>query len=105
MKFSELAAQACALVQARQRVTYRAISRPPEDAIAEFQTSLAVARRQQAKSWELRATISLARLLAAQGRPREARAQLAEVYNWFTEGFDTRDLREARALLAELAIV
>jgi predicted ATPase len=62
-----------------------------------------VARRQQAKSWELRATTSLARLWQQQGRVDEARLMLAEVYGWFTEGFDTRDLQEAKALLEELS--
>jgi predicted ATPase len=62
-----------------------------------------VARRQQAKSWELRATVSLCRLWQQQGRIDEARHILAEVYGWFTEGFDTLDLREARALLEELS--
>ena len=52
--------------------------------------------------WELRATVSLARLLAKQGKRVEARAMLAEVYNWFSEGFDTADLKEAKALLDEL---
>ena len=62
-----------------------------------------MARRQSAKSWELRATTSLARLLAEQGRRSEARTMLAEIYNWFTEGFDTPDLKDAKALLDELA--
>jgi hypothetical protein len=62
-----------------------------------------VARRQRAKSWEPRATSSLARLLAKHGRRSEARSMLAEIYNWFTEGFDTADLKEANALLDELA--
>ena len=56
-----------------------------------------------AKLFELRATTSLARLLAKQGRRDEARAMLAEIYNWFTEGFDTADLKDAKALLDELA--
>ena len=56
----------------------------------------------QAKAFELRATTSLARLLASQGRRDEARAMLAEIYHWFTEGFDTRDLIEAKTLLEEL---
>jgi predicted ATPase len=56
-----------------------------------------------AKSWELRTTTSLARLLRDTGRRDEARAMLAEIYNWFTEGFDTADLKDARALLDELA--
>jgi len=65
--------------------------------------ALAIARRQQAKSWELRAAMSLARLWQHQGKRTEARQLLAEIYNWFTEGFDTADLQEARALLEELA--
>ena len=56
----------------------------------------------QAKAWELRATISLARLLASQGRRNDARTMLADIYNWFTEGFDTADLKDAQALLDEL---
>jgi DNA-binding SARP family transcriptional activator/predicted ATPase len=68
-----------------------------------FQHAVEVARRQQAKSWELRATVSLARLWQKQGRVDEARQMLAEVYGWFTEGFDTPDLQEARALLEELS--
>ncbi len=68
-----------------------------------FREAIEIARRQQAKSWELRATMSLARLLAKQGRRDEARAMLAEIYNWFTEGFDTADLKDAKALRDELA--
>ena len=68
-----------------------------------FQHSLAVARQQQAKSWELRASMSLARLWRDQGKVQQARELLAPVYGWFTEGFDTRDLKEAKALLEELA--
>ena len=56
----------------------------------------------QAKGWELRATTSLARLLRDTNRRDEARATLAEIYNWFTEGFDTADLKDAKALLDEL---
>ena len=67
-----------------------------------FRTAIQVARKQHAKLWELRATTSLARLLARKGRRSEARAMLAEIYNWFTEGFDTADLKEAKALLDEL---
>jgi predicted ATPase len=67
-----------------------------------FRYGLQVAREQSAKSWELRAAISLARLLANHGRRHEARGMLAEIYNWFTEGFDTADLKDARALLDEL---
>ena len=68
-----------------------------------FQQALAVARRQQAKSWELRAALSLSRLWQHQGKRAEARELLAPVYGWFTEGFDTADLQEAKALLDELA--
>ena len=68
-----------------------------------FQQALAVARRQQAKSWELRAAMSLSRLLQQQGKRAEAYDLLALVYGWFTEGFDTADLQEAKALLDALA--
>jgi predicted ATPase len=68
-----------------------------------FRTAIEVARGQNAKSLELRATTSLARLLAKQGRGEEARAMLADIYNWFTEGFDTADLKDAKALLDEPA--
>jgi predicted ATPase len=74
-----------------------------KSAEAYFQRALAVARQQQAKSWELRAAMSMARLWRDQGRRDEARELLAPVYGWFTEGFDTRDLKDARALLNELA--
>ena len=63
---------------------------------------LSVARQQQAKSWELRAAMSMARLWRDQGKPQQARELLAPVYGWFTEGFDTLDLKEAKALLDEL---
>jgi predicted ATPase len=68
-----------------------------------FQRAIESAREQSAKSWELRATTSLARLLARQGQHDEARSMLGEVYNWFTEGFDTADLKEAKTLLEELS--
>jgi predicted ATPase len=67
-----------------------------------LQQALAVARRQQARSWELRAALSLARLWQRQGQRAAASELLAPIYAWFTEGFDTADLREARALLADL---
>jgi predicted ATPase len=73
------------------------------EAESAFRRAIEIAQQQSAKSWELRATMSLARLLAKQGRRDEARAMLAEIYNWFTEGFDTADLRDARTLLDELA--
>jgi predicted ATPase len=68
-----------------------------------FQQALAVARGQQAKSLELRAALSLSRLWQCQGKHDEARQLLAPIYGWFTEGFDTPDLQEAKALLAELS--
>jgi len=68
-----------------------------------FSKAIEVARGQSAKWYELRATTSLARVLANQGKRHEARAMLAEMYNWFTEGFDTADLKDARALLDELS--
>ena len=67
-----------------------------------FRTAIDISRKQKAKSWELRATTSLARLLAKTDRRDEARAMLAEIYGWFTEGFDTADLKDAKALLDEL---
>ena len=80
------------------------MSSEPDLAKAEshFKRSLAVARQQQAKSWQLRAAMSLARLWRDQGKVQQARELLAPVYGWFTEGFDTLDLKEAKALLQEL---
>jgi class 3 adenylate cyclase/predicted ATPase len=77
----------------------------PDAARAEacFQQALALARRQQAKSWELRAAMSLARLWQHQGKRDEACNLLAPIYGWFTEGFDTADLQDAKALLGELS--
>jgi predicted ATPase len=82
-----------------------ALMSPEPDAAkaqAYFERSLAVAREQQAKSWELRAATSMARLWRDQGKRDEAHDLLAPIYGWFTEGFDTLDLKEARALLDEL---
>lgn len=78
---------------------------PPEveQAEAAFRSALETARRQTAKALELRAAIDLARLWQAQGRRKEARELLAPVCDWFTEGLDTKDLRDAKALLVDLA--
>ena len=76
----------------------------PEVAEVPFRAGLDVARRQRAKGWELRVATGLARLLRVQGRAGEARALLAPVYDWFTEGFDTQDLRDARAELRALGL-
>jgi predicted ATPase len=83
-----------------------ALKSPERDASkaeAYFERALSVARQQQAKSWELRAAMSLARLWRDQGEVQQARDLLAPVYGWFTEGFDRRDLKEAKALLEQLA--
>jgi predicted ATPase len=73
------------------------------EAEACFQKAIDLARQQQAKSWELRASTSLARLWQSQDKREEARQLLAEIYGWFTEGFDTKDLQEAKALLDQLS--
>ena len=74
----------------------------PAEAETWLQQALDIARRQEAKSLELRAAMSLSRLWQQQGKRAEARALLAPIYGWFTEGFDTADLLEAKALLEEL---
>ena len=74
-----------------------------EPAEADFREAIVLAQKMSARVWELRATMSLARLLAEQGRRDEARVMLADIYSWFTEGFDTRDLKDAKALLEELS--
>jgi predicted ATPase len=68
-----------------------------------YRKALSIAREQEAKLWELRAAASLARLRRDQGRPAKARDLLAPVYGWFTEGFDTLDLKDAKALVGTLA--
>jgi len=73
------------------------------EAEACFLKAIEIAQRQHAKSWELRAVMSLSRLWQSQGKKDEARQLLAEIYGWFTEGFDTKDLQEAKALLQELS--
>jgi predicted ATPase len=69
-----------------------------------FCKAIEIASKQQAKSLELRATVSLARLWQQRGKKNEAQQMLAEIYGWFTEGFDTKDLQEAKALLKELGL-
>ena len=80
------------------------MSAEPDAAKAEahFERAVAVARKQKARSWELRAATSMARLWRDQGKRQQARDLLAPIYGWFTEGFDTLDLKEAKALLEEL---
>ena len=73
------------------------------DAEVAFCQAMDIAQRQSSKSWELRAAMSMARLWRDQGKRDEARDLLAPVYGWFTEGFDTLDLKEAKVLLEELA--
>ena len=68
-----------------------------------FQKAIDIARCQSARSWELRAVVSLSRLWQQQGKKDEAHQMLSEIYHWFTEGFDTKDLQEAKALLESLA--
>jgi predicted ATPase len=77
--------------------------RDPEEAEACFQQAIDIARRQKAKSFELRAVMSLSRVYRKVGRQNEARQMLAEIYGWFTEGFDTGDLKDAAALLEEMS--
>ena len=76
---------------------------PTSDAEACFRAAVEVARAQEARWWELRTSVSLARLLRDTNRLDEARTMLGEIYNWFTEGFDLPDLKEAKALLDELS--
>jgi predicted ATPase len=83
-------------------IALKSLAPDTEKAETYFDRALVVARQQQAKSWELRAAMSMARLWRDQGKPQQARELLAPIYGWFTEGFDTRDLKEAKALLDEL---
>ncbi len=86
------------------RLKGEALSKQPSAQAAAqacFERAIVIAREQEARSWELRATMSLARLAANAGRPGEAHARLAGIYGWFTEGLDTADLKEARALLEQ----
>ncbi len=75
----------------------------PVEVEQHYRQAIEVSRQQQARSWELRATMSLSRLWQEQGKREKARQMLAEIYGWFTEGFDTPDLKEAKALLEELS--
>jgi predicted ATPase len=84
-------------------VALKSLAPDTEKAEKHFERALSVAHQQQQKSYELRAAQSMARLWRDQGKVQEARELLAPVYGWFTEGFDTRDLKEAKALLDELA--
>jgi hypothetical protein len=87
----------------RLRGQSRLILGDPELAEADFREAIALAQKMEAKAWELRAVTSLSRLLRKQGKKDEARRMLAEIYGWFTEGFETADLRDAKALLEELS--
>jgi predicted ATPase len=94
------------LLKAEGREARRKDEPPEVRAEACFQQAIAVAQRQEARSWELRATVSLARLwhsLWSQPKREEARHMLAEICGWFSEGFDTVDMKEAKALLEELS--
>jgi predicted ATPase len=84
-------------------IALRPLAGDLKKAQAYFERALAVARQQQAKSWELRASVSMARLWRDQGKRQQGRELLAAVYGWFSEGLETRDLKEAKALLEELA--
>ena len=84
-------------------IALKSIAPDREKAEKHFERALSVAHQQQQKSYELRAAQSMARLWRDHGKPQQARELLAPVYGWFTEGFDTLDLKEAKALLEELA--
>src|SRR5262249_12611039 len=103
----ELTLQQCKVQSSERKVPSPQHLAPDTQAEAEaeacFRKALEVARRQEAKSLELRAATSLARLWQQQGKKDEARQMLAEIYSWFTEGFDTKDLQEAKALLEKLS--
>jgi predicted ATPase len=84
-------------------IALKSLEPDKEEAEKHFERAVSVARQQQAKSWELRAAMSLARLWRDQGKAQQSRELLAPVYGWFAEGFDTRDLKDAKALLGELS--
>jgi predicted ATPase len=75
----------------------------PADAEAYFLKAVEIARQQQAKSWTLRAVMSLSRLWQRQGKQKEDHSLLADIYGWFSKGFDTKDLQEAKARLEKLS--
>ena len=95
------------LYQLKGELLLQARNQSPETTMKEaeqcFQQAIKVARRQEAKSWELGAATSLARLWKKQGKVKEARQLLSEIYSWFTEGFDTKALQEAKTLLDALS--
>jgi predicted ATPase len=110
----ETTAEALTCIDTNKEVQYEGLVRccrgdvfcalgDPEHGCAEYETALFAARRQEARWWELRAAVGLATRWHDQGKCTEARDLLAPIYGWFTEGFDTRDLKEAKALLEELA--
>jgi predicted ATPase len=106
MTAAETTKEKCCEAEVHRVAGEIALRSPEPDAVkaqAYFERALAVARKQQAKSWELRATMSMARLWRDQGKRQAAHDFLAPIYGWFTEGFDTLDLKEAKALLEELA--
>jgi hypothetical protein len=88
----------------RIRAEIRLSQRDLQLADTDFRDSISMARSMNAKAWELRTTTNLARLLRDTGRRDQGYKQLAEIYNWFTEGFDTADLKDAKALLDELSV-
>ena len=106
MTAAETTKEKCCEAEIHRTAGEIALMSPAPDvakAQAHFERAIAIARAQQAKSWELRAAMSMARLWRDQGKGQQARELLAPVYGWFTEGFDTLDLKEAKVLLEELA--
>ena len=97
-------AEAAELYRIRGELLLAVSAEHQDEAEASLRRALDIARRQQAKSPELRATMSLARLLEKRGDRKEARAMLAAIYGWFTEGFDTATLKAAKTLLEELSV-
>ena len=105
MTAAETTKEKCCEAEIHRTAGQIALMSPERDAAkaeAHFERAIAIARAQKAKSWELRAATSLAQLWRDQGKRDEAGDLLAPVYGWFTEGFDTLDLKEAKALLKEL---